>query len=75
MISIGYRLDFSGNLLYNKHYKMKKRGNKMNKEIHADIQEIIKLTGLVIPQREKDLLARLANQKPGQFTPRGNKAK
>jgi len=54
---------------------MKKEGTKMNKEIQADLQEIVKMSGIVIPQKQQDLLKRLANQKPGQFTPRGNKAK
>jgi hypothetical protein len=47
----------------------------MNKEIHADLLEIVKLSEIVIPQKQKVLLKRLANQKPGQFTPRGNKSK
>jgi len=47
----------------------------MNKEIHADLQEIVKISGIVIPQKQRELLKRLANQKNGQFTPRGNKAK
>jgi len=47
----------------------------MNKEIHADIREIIKISGIVIPEKQKELLKRLANQKNGQFTPRGNKSK
>ena len=54
---------------------MKKEETKMNKEIHADIQEIIKMSKIVIPEKQKELLKRLANQKIGQFTPRGNKAK
>jgi len=54
---------------------MKKEETKMNKEIHADIQEIIKMSKIVIPEKQKELLKRLANQKSGQFTPRGNKSK
>jgi hypothetical protein len=47
----------------------------MNKEIQAGLQEIVKISGIVIPQKQQELLKRLANQKRGQFTPRGNKAK
>jgi len=47
----------------------------MNKEIQADLKEIIKISEIVIPEKQKELLKRLANQKIGQFTPRGNKAK
>ena len=47
----------------------------MNKEIQADLKEIVKISGIEIPQKQKELLKRLANQKPGQFTPRGNKVK
>jgi len=47
----------------------------MNKEIQADLKEIIKISKIVIPQQQKELLKRLANQKIGQFTPRGNKSK
>ena len=52
-----------------------KRENIMNKEIQADLKEIIKMSKIVIPQQQKELLKRLANQKSGQFTPRGNKSK
>jgi len=52
-----------------------KRENIMNKEIQADLKEIIKISEIVIPEKQKELLKRLANQKIGQFTPRGNKAK
>ena len=52
-----------------------KRENIMNKEIQADLKEIIKISEIVIPEKQKEFLKRLANQKIGQFTPRGNKAK
>lgn len=43
----------------------------LRKEIKTDLAEIVKLSGIQIPEKQKAQLAHLANLKPGQFTRRG----